>query len=70
MTRLLPPMVPVAAGVLILVAVLASPVAAHTGEGISLEHVILEVGTWALAIVGVIAAVIGIFWVRARASRR
>lgn len=47
-----------------------SPVAAHTGEGVSLEHVIIEVGTWALAIVGVIAVIVGVFWVRARASRR
>jgi len=53
-----------------LMLVAATPVAAHSGEGISLEHVIIEVGTWALAIVGVIAAIVAVFWVRARVSRQ
>lgn len=57
-------------GVAILAIVLISPAAAHTGEDVSLEHVIVEIGTWALAVIGVIAAVVAVFWIRARAMRR
>lgn len=55
---------------LILLLVVASPVAGHSGEGVSLEHVIVEIGSWALAVAGVIAAIVAVFWVRARLSRR
>jgi hypothetical protein len=60
---------PLTVSVSILVLAVASPVAAHSGEGISIDHVIIEIGTWALAVVGVIAAIVAVFWVRARASR-
>ena len=53
----------------IMVLVFFSSAAAHTGEGVSLDHVIVEIGTWTLGVVAVIAIVVGIFWVRARVSR-
>jgi hypothetical protein len=49
-----------------LTVLLAASVTAHTGEGVSLEHVIIEVGTYALAVAGVIAAIVLVFWIRAR----
>ena len=53
----------------LLVLSLVQVATAHTGEGVSLDHVVIEIGTWALAIVGVIAVIVGIFWVRARYRR-
>ena len=57
-------------GVVILSLVIASPVVGHTGDDVSLEHVIIEVATWALAVAAVIAGIVAVFWVRARVSRR
>lgn len=58
----------VLASVLLLLLVSVQTAAAHSGEGVSFEHVIVEIGTWTLAVAGVIAVVIGVFWVRARTS--
>lgn len=66
MKRRLARTLPFVVAMLVLVFVAATPVAAHSGEGISLDHVIVEIGTWTLAVVGVIAAIVAIFWVRAR----
>ena len=54
------------ATVLILLLLGVSPALGHSGEGVSLEHVVVEIGTWALAVAAVIAAIVGVFWVRAR----
>lgn len=54
----------------ILILMLPDPALAHSGEGISPEHVITEVAIWTLAVAGVVAAIVAIFWLRARASRR
>ena len=53
-----------------LLLLLAPGVSAHSGEGVSMEHVLIEIGTWALAVTAVIGIIIGVFWVRARVSRR
>lgn len=50
--------------------VLTPAVLAHTGEGVSIDHVIIEIGTWALAVTAVIGIIVGVFWVRARVSGR
>jgi hypothetical protein len=55
---------------MVLMLTLAQAASAHSGEGISMEHVLIEIGTWALAVTAVIAVIVGVFWVRARASRR
>ena len=59
-------------GVLLVVFILAfaQTVSAHTGEGVSLDHVFIEIATWALGITAVIALIVGAFWLRARVSRR
>ena len=61
---------PVAMLVGTLMIVLAGVASAHTGEGVSMEHVLIEIGTWVAIVAGVIAAIMSIFWVRARVSRR
>ena len=66
MTGRVAAMLPVAGIIVILVLMVGSPVAAHSGEDVSLEHVVVEVGTWALGIIAVIAAIVAVFWVRAR----
>lgn len=54
----------------VMLLVLSPAVSAHSGEGVAIDHVIIEIATWALAVTAVIAAIVGVFWVRARVSRR
>ncbi len=51
---------------------LASPAIAqaHTGEGVSTRHIVIEMGTWALGIVATLALVVAFFYVRARLMRK
>ena len=55
--------------VVLIMVLLTQGVAAHSGEGISIDHVLIEIGTWALAVTAVIGIIVGVFWVRARSSR-
>ena len=42
------------------------PAAAHTGNEASTGHIVVEFGQWGFAVTGVVAAVLFVFWVRAR----
>jgi uncharacterized integral membrane protein len=60
-----------AAVVAVALALGTAPAYAHVeGEGSEFAHVIVEVGVWTLGIGAVLAALVGIFWLRARAMRR
>jgi len=51
------------------VALLAMPgdVLGHTsGAGATLDHVVLEVAQWGLAVAAVLALIVLVFWIRAR----
>ena len=56
--------------IVVLMLAFAQTVSAHTGEGVSMDHVFIEIATWALGVTAVIALIVGAFWVRARVSRR
>jgi hypothetical protein len=49
-----------------LMALLPTVAVAHTGEDASTGHILVEFGQWGFGVTGVSAAVLFVFWIRAR----
>jgi len=43
---------------------------AHTGDDAAAGHIIIEFGQWAFGAAAVIALIVLVFWIRAKALRR
>ena len=43
---------------------------AHTGDDAAATHIVVEFGQWALGAAAVLALIIFVFWIRAKALRR
>ena len=42
---------------------------AHTGEDAGMGHVAVEFGRWGLGVAGLLAAIVLVFWIRAKLGR-
>lgn len=55
---------------LLLLTALPGIAAAHTGEDVSLTHVIVEVARWSIGVAAVLALVVVLLWLRVRLRGR